>query len=55
MRNNPLSVQGELGGRRHAPRETAQPESRKIMPWNTSEREVGAQRSADRSEAKSMT
>jgi hypothetical protein len=35
--------------------ETSQPESRKIMPRNASEREIGAQQSADRPEAKAMT
>src|SRR5438128_11782269 len=41
-RKHLLSVQGEFGRRRQAAGETSQPESRKIMPRNTSEREIGA-------------
>ena len=40
-KKKPLSVQAEFGRRRPAARETSQPESREIMPRNTSEREIG--------------
>src|SRR6266704_1201922 len=41
-RKSLLSVQGGFGRRRYGSRETTQPESRKIMPRDASEGEIGA-------------